>query len=46
MAALARALAAFSRLAELADVVEADANPVMVMGDGVVAVDALIVKGG
>ena len=45
LAALARALAAFSRLAELADVVEADANPVMVMGDGVVAVDALILKG-
>ena len=45
LAALARALAAFSRLAECEDVVEADANPVMVMGDGVVAVDALIVKG-
>jgi hypothetical protein len=46
LAALARALAAFSRLAEHGDVVEADANPVMVMGDGVVAVDALILKGG
>ncbi|MCH8169103.1 MAG: acetate--CoA ligase family protein, partial [Proteobacteria bacterium] len=46
LAALARALAAFSRLAELADVVEADANPVMVMESGVVAVDALIVRGG
>jgi len=45
LAALARAVAAFSRLAELADVLEADANPVMVMRDGVVAVDALILKG-
>jgi acyl-CoA synthetase (NDP forming) len=45
LAALARAVAAFSRLAELADVLEADANPVMVMESGVVAVDALIVKG-
>ena len=46
LAALARALAAFSRLAERADVLEADANPVMVMEEGVVAVDALILKGG
>jgi acyl-CoA synthetase (NDP forming) len=46
LAALARALAAFSRLAALANVLEADANPVMVMGDGVVAVDALILRGG
>jgi len=45
LAALARALAAFSRLAEHDDVLEADANPVMVMRDGVVAVDALILKG-
>jgi acyl-CoA synthetase (NDP forming) len=45
LAALARALAAFSRLAEHAQVLEADANPVMVMQDGVVAVDALILKG-
>ncbi|MFQ5566991.1 MAG: acetate--CoA ligase family protein, partial [Paracoccaceae bacterium] len=44
LAALARALAAFSRLAEHGDVLEADANPVMVMADGVVAVDALIAK--
>ncbi|MHA1528940.1 MAG: acetate--CoA ligase family protein [Alphaproteobacteria bacterium] len=46
LAALARALAAFSRLAEHDDVVEADANPVMVGAQGVVAVDALIVTGG
>lgn len=46
LAALARALAAFSRLAEHHDVLEADANPVMVMEHGVVAVDALILKGG
>jgi hypothetical protein len=45
LGALARAVAAFSRLADQADVLEADANPVMVMADGVVAVDALIVKG-
>ena len=46
LTALARALAAFSRLAEMPDIVEADANPVMVMETGVVAVDALVVKGG
>jgi acyl-CoA synthetase (NDP forming) len=46
LAALARAVAAFSRLATRADVLEADANPVMVMADKVVAVDALIVMGG
>jgi acyl-CoA synthetase (NDP forming) len=45
LAALARAVAAFSRLAEHSDVVEADANPVMVTEMGVVAVDALILKG-
>jgi hypothetical protein len=45
LAALARALAAFSRLAEHADILEADANPVMVQANGVVAVDALILKG-
>jgi hypothetical protein len=45
LAALARAVAAFSRLAERADVLEADANPVMVMQNGVVAVDALVVRG-
>jgi acyl-CoA synthetase (NDP forming) len=45
--ALAEAVAAFSRLAAL-DVVEAEANPVLVRaeGEGVVALDALIVKGG
>jgi acyl-CoA synthetase (NDP forming) len=46
LAALTRAVAAFSRLAAHADVLEADANPVMVMADKVVAVDALIVMGG
>ena len=46
LAALARAVAAFSRLAGCEDVLEADANPVMVMENGVVAVDALILKGG
>jgi acyl-CoA synthetase (NDP forming) len=45
LAALARAVAAFSRLAESMEVLEADANPVMVMQNGVVAVDALIMKG-
>lgn len=45
LGALARAVAAFSRLAERADIIEADANPVMVMADGVAAVDALIVTG-
>jgi acyl-CoA synthetase (NDP forming) len=45
LAALARAVEAFSRLAGCADVLEADANPVMVMQGGVVAVDALILKG-
>lgn len=46
LAALARAVAAFSRLAEQRQVLEADANPVMVMESGVVAVDALVVEGG
>ncbi len=45
LAALARTVVAFSRLAGCADVLEADANPVMVMEKGVVAVDALILKG-
>jgi hypothetical protein len=45
LAALARAVAAFSRLAEHRQVLEADANPVMVMQSGVVAVDALVVMG-
>jgi acyl-CoA synthetase (NDP forming) len=44
LAALARAVAAFSRLAEHRDVLEADANPVLVLRDGVVTIDALIVK--
>jgi len=43
LGALARAVAAFSRLAGHETVVEADANPVMVMQDGVIAVDALVV---
>jgi acyl-CoA synthetase (NDP forming) len=45
--ALAEAVAAFSRLAAL-DVAEAEANPVLVRaeGEGVIALDALIVKGG
>jgi acyl-CoA synthetase (NDP forming) len=45
LAALVRAVAAFSRLAEHRQVLEADANPVMVMQSGVVAVDALVVMG-
>ena len=44
--ALGRAVAAFSRLAGDEDVLEADANPVMVLADGAVAVDALIVTEG
>ena len=44
LAALARAVAAFSRLAEHREVLEADANPVSVLRDGVVTIDALIVK--
>ena len=46
LAGLARALVAFSGLAGQKDILEADANPVMVTADGVVAVDALIVTGG
>jgi acyl-CoA synthetase (NDP forming) len=46
LAALAVALAAFSQFAGREDVLEADANPVMVMENGVVAVDALVIKGG
>lgn len=44
--ALARAIAAFSRLAAL-DVAEAEINPVLVRpeGEGVVALDALLIKG-
>ena len=45
--ALAKAIAAFSRLA-LLDVVEAEINPMLIrkQGEGVVALDALLVKGG
>jgi acetate---CoA ligase (ADP-forming) len=45
-AALARAVSAFSQLAFLDDVLEAEVNPLIVKreGDGVVAVDGLIVK--
>ncbi len=46
LSALAKALAAFSRLAEDPAVLEADANPVMVSEMGVKALDALIVMGG
>ena len=45
--ALAKAIAAFSRLAFF-DVEEAEINPVLIgrQGDGVVALDALLIKGG
>jgi acyl-CoA synthetase (NDP forming) len=45
--ALAKAIAAFSRLA-LLDVAEAEINPILIRkaGEGVVALDALLVKGG
>jgi acyl-CoA synthetase (NDP forming) len=45
--ALAKAIAAFSRLA-LLDVAEAEINPLLIRkeGEGVVALDALLVKGG
>jgi acyl-CoA synthetase (NDP forming) len=48
LAALARAVAAFSRLAALAEVTEAEINPVIVLpeGQGVVMADALLVRGG
>jgi acyl-CoA synthetase (NDP forming) len=47
VAALARAVAAFSRLASLPGqpVVEAEINPMLVKRDGVVAVDGLVVIG-
>jgi succinyl-CoA synthetase beta subunit len=46
-AALADALMAFSRLAALADVSEAEINPLLVKpeAEGVLALDALIVRG-
>jgi acyl-CoA synthetase (NDP forming) len=43
--ALARAVAAFSRLAALAEVSEAEINPLLVKAEGVVGVDALLVLG-
>ena len=48
VAALARAVAALSRLALVAGrpVAEAEANPVIVKRDGAVAVDALVVLKG
>ncbi|MGH7040549.1 MAG: acetate--CoA ligase family protein [Acetobacteraceae bacterium] len=47
LAALARAVAAFSRLAALDNVTEAEINPVIVLaeGDGVVMADALLRRG-
>ena len=43
---LAQALAAFSRLSASPEILEADANPVIVAVDRVTAIDALIVTGG
>jgi succinyl-CoA synthetase beta subunit len=47
LAALADAVVAFSRLAALADVAEAEINPLLVKaaGEGALALDALIVRG-
>jgi succinyl-CoA synthetase beta subunit len=47
LAALADALVAFSRLAALPAVTEAEINPLLVKqaGDGVLALDALVVRG-
>ncbi len=42
--ALARAVAAFSRLAALPEVAEAEINPLLVGADGVVVADAWVVK--
>lgn len=46
VAALAKAVVAFSRLAALADVAEAEINPLIVMphGQGVVMADALLIR--
>ncbi|MDH5351815.1 MAG: acetate--CoA ligase family protein, partial [Betaproteobacteria bacterium] len=41
--ALAHAVAAFSQLAALPEVAEAEINPLIVMAQGVVGVDALLV---
>jgi acyl-CoA synthetase (NDP forming) len=47
LGALANAVAAFSRLAALEDVAEAEINPLLVKagGEGVLALDALLVRG-
>ncbi|WP_291296091.1 acetate--CoA ligase family protein [Elioraea sp.] len=47
LAALADAVVAFSRIAALANVAEAEINPLLVKpaGEGVVALDALVVRG-
>ena len=42
--ALARAVSAVSMLAQAADIAEAEINPLIVKEDGVVAVDALVVR--
>ena len=44
LAALAHAVSAFSQLAAIADVQEAEINPLIVKREGVVAVDGLIVR--
>ena len=41
--ALAKAIAAFSRLSSVGSIQEAEINPLMVGADGVLAVDALVV---
>ena len=42
--ALARAVSAFSRLCALKDISEAEINPLIVKAEGVVAVDALVLR--
>jgi acyl-CoA synthetase (NDP forming) len=44
LTALAAAVSAFSQLAGLPEIAEAEINPLIVKGEGVVAVDGLIVK--